>query len=197
MRRRLLLARGWAAAALLCGCAHAQVGEPSEPVTPELECRPGGLVRESGPIWDRADAEQKCLAVCDGLGAGWNGEWRTTVPRQAAVCGCSVCCGDVEAGPLFSQQEAEQRCPGTCERAGGVWNGQWLTTRPGEMSVCGCCGSLCERFVREEEAGPIWDQQDAEQKCPVVCARHDGGWDGEWRTTRPGEMSVCSCVECG
>jgi len=42
------------------------------------------------------------------------------------------------------------------------------------------------------EAGPIWNQQDAEKKCPGVCEKH-GGWTGHWWTTVQGKMSVCQC----
>jgi hypothetical protein len=42
------------------------------------------------------------------------------------------------------------------------------------------------------EAGPIWDQQDAEKKCPTVCEKH-GTWTGHWWTTVQGKMSVCQC----
>ncbi len=42
------------------------------------------------------------------------------------------------------------------------------------------------------EAGPIWNQQDAENKCPSVCENH-GAWTGHWWTTVQGKMSVCQC----
>lgn len=41
-------------------------------------------------------------------------------------------------------------------------------------------------------AGPIWNQQDAQTKCPSTCQWY-GGWNGQWKTTKPGEMSVCGC----
>ena len=44
------------------------------------------------------------------------------------------------------------------------------------------------------EAGPIWNQQNADQKCPGVCEEVKGSWDGHWWTTVPGKMSVCQCV---
>lgn len=42
-------------------------------------------------------------------------------------------------------------------------------------------------------AGPIWNQQDANQKCPQVCGAGYGPWTGQWWTTVPGQMSVCQC----
>jgi len=46
--------------------------------------------------------------------------------------------------------------------------------------------------ARDVQAGPIWNQADAEAKCPQVC-RPPERWNGQWRTTDPGRMSVCSC----
>lgn len=43
------------------------------------------------------------------------------------------------------------------------------------------------------EAGPIWSDFDAKGKCPAVCAAAGGKWNGNWMTTVPGRMSVCSC----
>jgi len=44
---------------------------------------------------------------------------------------------------------------------------------------------------RNINAGPIWNQQDAQRKCPAVAASHGGEWTGQWRTTIQGKMSVC------
>jgi hypothetical protein len=41
------------------------------------------------------------------------------------------------------------------------------------------------------EAGPIWSQSDAEQKCPGIAKANGGTWTGQWKTTVPGQMSVC------
>lgn len=43
-----------------------------------------------------------------------------------------------------------------------------------------------------EEAGPIWNNYDAQRKCPQACGT--GKWDGNWKTTQPAKMSVCSCA---
>lgn len=42
------------------------------------------------------------------------------------------------------------------------------------------------------DAGPIWNQGDANAKCPKVAANYGGVWNGQWWTTQPGKMSVCS-----
>ncbi|WP_339688979.1 mannan-binding lectin [uncultured Parasphingorhabdus sp.] len=45
--------------------------------------------------------------------------------------------------------------------------------------------------TRNIDAGPIWNQQDAQRKCPAVAASQGGQWTGQWRTTVQGQMSVC------
>ena len=41
------------------------------------------------------------------------------------------------------------------------------------------------------QAGPIWNQSDAQAKCPNLARQNGGTWTGNWRTTVPGRMSVC------
>lgn len=45
--------------------------------------------------------------------------------------------------------------------------------------------------TRNVNAGPIWSQQDAQAKCPVVAYAVSGRWTGQWSTVRQGQMSVC------
>ena len=45
--------------------------------------------------------------------------------------------------------------------------------------------------VKSVEVGPIWNQMDAERKCPEAARKAGGTWNGQWRTTRPGQMSEC------
>jgi hypothetical protein len=43
-------------------------------------------------------------------------------------------------------------------------------------------------------AGPIWDNDDAQAKCPGVCQAANMTWSGNW-TTPPGQVnSVCGCT---
>lgn len=48
--------------------------------------------------------------------------------------------------------------------------------------------------VTDVEAGPLFDQAEAAKKCPTVC-KAPATWNGTWRTTKPGVMSVCQCAE--
>jgi hypothetical protein len=100
---------------------------------------------------------------------------------------------NVEAGPIWSQADAEKKCAQAANSSGGVWSGQWRTTVPGRMSVCEIRlrSSKNDYVVEAIEAGPIWSQTDAEKKCPEAARVHGGVWNGQWRTTVPGRMSVC------
>ena len=114
-----------------------------------------------------------------------------TLPRAGSAQSSTI---SVEAGPIWSQSDAEKRCPEVAKANGGVWNGQWRTTVPGKMSVCELrvAPSRGRSVVEAIEAGPIWSHSDAEKKCPEVAKANGGAWNGQWQTTVPGRMSVCS-----
>ena len=106
---------------------------------------------------------------------------------------------DVPAGPIWNQQDAEKKCPIICAAHLGTWIGQWKTVVNGEMSVCGCefdttrTGS--SELLIDIIAGPIWDNEDAKVKCPIICESYGGEWTGQWHTPEEtwGKMSVCQC----
>lgn len=51
-------------------------------------------------------------------------------------------------------------------------------------------------ICQDVKAGPIWNDNDAKNKCPKVCADSAAStWNGQWKTTTQGQMSVCGC--CG
>lgn len=50
---------------------------------------------------------------------------------------------------------------------------------------------------QDVNAGPIFNNQDAQQKCPGVCTNASATWNGQWTTTVPGQMSVCGCLPWG
>lgn len=43
------------------------------------------------------------------------------------------------------------------------------------------------------QAGPIFNNNDAQQKCQQTCGVGGTSWDGNWVTTIPGQMFVCHC----
>lgn len=59
---------------------------------------------------------------------------------------------------------------------------------PVAMFAASTAAAARERSV---EVGPIWNQMDAQRKCPEAARRVGGTWTGEWRTIRPGQMSEC------
>jgi len=96
---------------------------------------------------------------------------------------------DIEAGPIWDNNDANAKCPRIC--SGLKWNGQWLTTIPNQMSVCGTEPAVPAGNSVSVPVGPIWNQQDANTKCPGGLAKVT--WSGNWATTQPGKMSVCGC----
>lgn len=73
----------------------------------------------------------------------------------------------------------------------GGWNDRrddWRDDRRGDRWERG--------GTRDVEVGPIWNQADAERKCRDKAREVRGEWDGNWHTTVPGRMSVCS-IETG
>lgn len=97
---------------------------------------------------------------------------------------------NVEAGPIWNNADAQNKCPGVCSGLGANWNGQWHTTKQGQMSVCSCEKASPGRNI---EAGPIWNNADARNKCPGICYGNGLSWSGQWHTTVQGQMSVCEC----
>lgn len=53
---------------------------------------------------------------------------------------------------------------------------------------------MSAQFTIDVPAGPIYDNDDAQVKCPIVCASAGGTWNGHWTTVVEGEMSVCGCT---
>jgi hypothetical protein len=105
---------------------------------------------------------------------------------------------EVQAGPIFNNMDAQGKCPRVCQQNGNSrWNGQWHTIPGTATSVCDCEGGASpidpKRGSQWADAGPLFNNMDAQNKCPEVCQRTGGNWDGNWKTTQPGRMSVCSC----
>jgi arylsulfatase A-like enzyme len=60
------------------------------------------------------------------------------------------------------------------------------------LSVIGAADLALAQVCAAIEAGPLWNQSDAQNKCPQTCQQY-GSWNGQWRTTVQSRMSVCEC----
>ena len=101
---------------------------------------------------------------------------------------------DVPAGPIYSNDDAKTKAPLIAAAHGGTWTGQWKTVVQGEMSVVqlefpSSQGSDAS-FTLDVPAGPIYSNDDAKTKAPVVAASYNGEWHGQWKTIVEGKMSV-------
>ena len=104
----------------------------------------------------------------------------------------------VPAGPIWSNEDAQVKGPIVAAAHLGKFTGVWTTVIWGEMSVVEIelndpqtGGSS---YTMDVLAGPIWNNDDAKVKCPVVCASYGGTWNGQWTTVVEGQMSVCGCT---
>jgi Mannan-binding protein len=136
----------------------------------------------AGPIWNQADADAKCPRVCRPP-ARWNGQWRTTVQGKMSVCGCIGEPVVIGAPPPRHPVVA----PPTVVEPAPV-----VVAPPPPRPVAPPPAPPPPANAHDVEAGPIWNQADAQQKCPNVC-RPPESWNGQWRTTVQGRMSVCGC----
>lgn len=65
--------------------------------------------------------------------------------------------------------------------------------------LCVCqvtVGAESEKVAEDISAGPIFNNDEAQTKCPTACAKHERTWNGQW-TTPPetwGKDSVCGCI---
>ena len=96
----------------------------------------------------------------------------------------------------------------------GQWTGNWRKVGANNQSVCQIrvetagkpvvksettyvplpkpVPAAPARNVREIFAGPIWDDAQANKKCPLIAANNKGVWTGKWRKTGPNHNSLCS-----
>jgi hypothetical protein len=59
----------------------------------------------------------------------------------------------------------------------------------GVFAIVCMMSSIGTALAFDVNAGPIWNNADAQTKCPTVCTSL--AWNGQWTTTVPGRMSVC------
>jgi hypothetical protein len=103
----------------------------------------------------------------------------------------------IPAGPIWNNEDAQTKGPMVAAAHGGKWNGQWRTVVEGEMSTVdielpspAASENGGANFTLSVPAGPIWNNEDAQTKAPVVAASYNGKWNGQWRTIVEGQMST-------
>lgn len=105
----------------------------------------------------------------------------------------------IPCGPIWNDEDAKKKCPIICAAHLGEWNGEWKTVVDCRMSICECVMDTeregSKELLIDVVAGPIWNDEDAKEKCPIVCASYGGEWTGEWKTPEEtwGVMSICQC----
>lgn len=139
---------------------------------------------KSGIIWNNQDAQYKCPDVCISNGMAWNDNWRTVESGKTSVCGCYM-----DEVPYVS---VEDRCIRLCTSKKMDWTGIYSITEYGLK--CRCREELYSKDQSVDiYTGPIWSDADANHKCPRICKSKDILWDGNWRTVKRNEASVCGC----
>jgi hypothetical protein len=103
---------------------------------------------------------------------------------------------DIETTFAWSQAEAERKCAEAAAAENARWTGRWRTSVPGQTIYCEVVDlpdapSRSRARFRQVEVGPVWNQADADVKCPRAATESGGRWTGQWRTTQTGVMSVC------
>ena len=49
-------------------------------------------------------------------------------------------------------------------------------------------------YTMNVPAGTLQNNDDANAKCPAICASYGGTWNGQWTTVVAGQLSVAGCT---
>ncbi|MFK7932837.1 MAG: mannan-binding lectin [Saprospiraceae bacterium] len=101
----------------------------------------------------------------------------------------------IPAGPIWNNEDGEKKGPMVAAAHLGKFDGNWRTVVDSQMStvdvILNCENTGKNSFKTYVLAGPIWSNDDAKEKCPVVAASYGGTWTGQWKTIVESVMSVC------
>ena len=167
-----------------------------------------------GQIWSKPHANQ----VCAELATKNNGEWTGKYTSQNNKANCEIKVSinhtvpaltpvrqarntrEISAGKLDSQWRADRKCKRIAEQANGAWTGNWRKSTNQQQGACEVKLTKTKKqqpvtvptsIVKEADAGPIWDQDHANRKCPLIAKNNKGQWTGNWRKVDANNMSVC------
>ncbi len=71
-------------------------------------------------------------------------------------------------------------------------NGRRIAMMLMVLLALGVSAGLAASLHCDVGAGPIFNQQEADAKCPKTCASF-GGWNNQWKTVIQNQLSVCGC----
>ncbi|MGB1012019.1 MAG: mannan-binding protein [Thiolinea sp.] len=100
----------------------------------------------------------------------------------------------VEVGRLWSQDHANERCRALAKRRNATWTGAWQKHGRNEEAKCQLKFVPKPEFiVKEFDAGRIWSDAHARQKCPRIAEKNGGSWTGNWKNNpQDTNKSVCA-----
>jgi len=174
---------------------------------------------KAGRIWSQEHAKKRCSKVAARNNGQWTGKWsskdnQSTCQIKMAANATPVPAKkrnirEISAGTIWDQAQAKRRCPKIAKQAHGKWTGQWRKTGNNNEAVCEIKLQPLARTQapvkpapaptpatshnsREVNAGPIWDQAQANRKCPLIASQAKGNWTGKWRKLNYStHQSVC------
>lgn len=174
----------------------------------------------AGRIWSQEHAEEQCPKVAKKNIGTWTGKWVdkgknskcqikiTTKKPKVAIKPLvkpkkTKRIREVSAGVIWNQVQANRKCQRVARQVNAEWTGKWRKTGSNSEAVCEMKFSKSGHVpktrpqqanprTREVAAGPIWDQAQANKKCPIIAAQTHSNWTGKWRKTNfSTNQSVC------
>ena len=171
--------------------------------------RCSALARSMGGEWNGqwTTSDDGQTSYCQIRGGNRNLDNPSARPRSRTTI------REISAGPIRNDRHAERRCNRVADEVNGRWTGDWRPSGQGEavcsVEVQGRNGPPPRATVevetvyvdrphagghgnvREVAAGPIWDQNQANTKCPYIASTQNATWTGKWRKLGPDHQSVC------
>ena len=173
---------------------------------------------DAGRLWNQAHADWRCPQLAKQNNGRWTKKWSEKTADKSSYCQVEVVVKpvipppshkimNVKAGRIWSPEHAKQRCPSIAKQNDGSWTGKWSTE--GNVSSCQIKVAIKPpvkpvplpaiksdkpkkpRNVREVSAGRIWDQAQANRKCPLIATQTNGEWTSKWRKTGSNNEAVC------
>ena len=119
---------------------------------------------------------------------------------------------EVSAGSIWDQSHAARKCPLIAQQTNGKWTGKWRKTGANNAAVCEVQYAPIKRVRAAQAAAPvaptptrstryissgfIWDQNQANTKCPAYAAQSKARWTGKWRKISTDNRAECE-IEVG